>query len=75
MTELLDRAIASVRNLDPEEQDRIASAMLSLVDEDEPEEIDPEHLADVLASVAEADRGEFASDEEVRAIFDRLRAP
>lgn len=75
MTELLDRAIASVRNLDPEAQDRIASAMLSFVDEDEPEEIDPEHLPDLLASLAEADRGEFASDEEVGAIFERLRAP
>lgn len=75
MTERLDRAIASVRNLDPEAQDRIASAMLSLLDEDEPEEIDPEHLPDVLASLAEADRGEFASDEAVRAIFERLRAP
>ncbi len=69
MTELLDRAIASVRNLDPEEQDRIASAMLSLVDEDEPEEIDPEHLPGVLQGLAEADRGEFASDEEVAAVF------
>ena len=75
MTERLDRAIASVRNLDPEAQDRIASAMLSLLDEDEPEEIDPEHLPDVLQGLAEADRGEFASDEEVRAIFERLRAP
>lgn len=69
MTERLDRAIASVRNLDPEAQDRIASAMLSLLDEDEPEEIDPEHLPGVLQGLAEAERGEFASDEEVAAAF------
>lgn len=69
MTERLDRAIASVRNLDPEAQDRIASAMLSLLDEDEPEEIEPEHMPDILQGLAEAERGEFASDEEVAAAF------
>lgn len=69
MTERLDKAIASVRNLDPEAQDRIASAMMSLLDEDEPEEIDPEHLPDIMQGLAEADRGEFASDEEVAAAF------
>jgi predicted transcriptional regulator len=72
MTELLEKAIAAVRGLDAAEQDRIADAMLSLAALDEPEDIDPAHAPDVLQGLAEADRGEFASDEEVAAIFARF---
>lgn len=73
MTELLDRAIARVRVLDAPEQDRIAEAMLSLAGMDDPEEIDPRHLPDVSASLAEADRGEFATEEEVAELFRRAK--
>jgi hypothetical protein len=40
--------------------------------EAEPEPIDPAHLADVLESLAQARRREFASDEEVAAAFRRF---
>jgi predicted transcriptional regulator len=73
MTELLDKAIAAVRVLDSAEQNRIAEAMLSLAAKDEPEDVDPEHLSDILQGLAEAERGEFVSDEEVAAIFARFR--
>jgi predicted transcriptional regulator len=41
-------------------------------DEREPEEIDPAHLLGVLEGLAEAKRGEFSSDEEVKAAFQRF---
>jgi hypothetical protein len=48
-------------------------AMLNLAgDEGEPEEIDPAHLSDVLESLAQARRREFASDAEVEAAFCRF---
>jgi len=73
MTKLLEKALAIVRGLPPAEQDEIAQAMLSLADrEAEAEEIDPTHLPDVLESLAQARRREFATDAEVEALFDRL---
>jgi hypothetical protein len=36
------------------------------------EEIDPKHLPDVLEGVAQARRGEFASEAEVEAVFRQL---
>jgi hypothetical protein len=62
-----------VRQLPPERQDEIAHAMVVLAgDEVEPEEIDPAHLSDVLESLAQARRREFATDAEVEAVFRRF---
>ena len=72
MTQLLERAIDAVRRLEPEDQDRIAGLMLNCASEDEAEDIDPEHLPDVLESVAQMERGEFATEEEVAAAFARF---
>jgi len=70
MTKLLQKALEAVRLLPPENQDEIARAMLALAGDDSaPEEIDPAHLADVLASLAQAQRREFASDAQVEAAF------
>ena len=70
MTELLEQALEVVRQLSPEEQDEIARAMLALAgDPGELEDIDPEDLKDVLESLAQARRREFATDEEVKAVF------
>ncbi len=47
--------------------------MLHLVRDDrEPEEIDTEHLPDVLEGLEQARRGEFATDAEVEAAFRRF---
>jgi hypothetical protein len=43
--------------------------MRAILNEDEPEPIDPEHLADVLEGLAQAKRREFATDAEVKAVF------
>jgi len=72
MTKLLQKALETVRRLPASRQDEIASAMLSLADEEEGEEIDPAHLADVLESLAQARRRQFASDAEVEAAFRRF---
>lgn len=73
MTKLLQKALEAVRLLPPENQDEIARAMLSLAGDDSaPEEIDPAHLSDVLESLAQAKRNEFASDAEVEAAFRRF---
>ncbi|MGI8526154.1 MAG: hypothetical protein ACR2K5_08235 [Pseudolabrys sp.] len=73
MTKLLQKALNAVRSLPAENQDEIARAMLALAgDGSEPEDIDPTHLSDVLASLAQAKRREFASDAEVEAAFRRF---
>jgi hypothetical protein len=46
--------------------------MLVLAGQEEPEEIDPAHLPDVLESLAQARRRQFASDAEVEAAFRRF---
>lgn len=70
MTKLLKQALAAVSRLPPDNQDEIARVMLRLAASDgEPEEIDAAHLPAVLEGLAQADRGEFASDVEVEAAF------
>jgi hypothetical protein len=73
MAKLLEQALEAVRRLPPDAQDNIARAMLNLAGgEGEPEPIDPAHLSDVLESLAEARRREFATDAEVEAAFRRF---
>ena len=73
MTKLLEQALEAVRRLPAESQDEIARAMLHLARDPEPEPIDPAHLSDVLESLAQAKRREFASDAEVEAAFRRFQ--
>jgi len=72
MTKLLQKALEAVRQLPPNSQDEIARAMLNLANSEGAEEIDPTHLPDVLESLAQAKRREFASDAEVEAAFRRF---
>ncbi|MBA3519269.1 MAG: hypothetical protein H0T75_16900 [Rhizobiales bacterium] len=73
MTKLLEQALEAVSRLPAASQDEIARAMLHLVRDDrEPEAIDPAHLPDVLESLEQARRGEFATDAEVEAAFRRF---
>jgi hypothetical protein len=72
MTKLLEEAVEAVRRLPPESQDEIARAMLQLAGGTDPEPIDPAHLGAVLAGLAQAQRGEFASEAEVEAAFRRF---
>ena len=74
MTDLLDRAIARARALPPDAQDEAARMLLLFAGEGEPPiQLTPEEEADLAEAEAEADRGEFATDEEVQAIFAKDR--
>lgn len=73
MTKLLEKALEAVRRLPPGSQDEIARAMLALAGEEaELEPIDPAHLTAVLEGLAQANRGQFASDQDVEAVFRRF---
>lgn len=71
MTKLLDQAFAAVRSLPAEAQDDIAHVVLRLTGaEDEPPvSLTTDEQAAVAGSKAAAARGEFATDEEVRAVW------
>lgn len=71
MTKLLDRALEAVRGLPPDAQDDIAQVVLRLVGagDETPVPLTPEEAAAIASSKAAAARGEFASDDEVRAVW------
>ena len=70
MTKLLEQAVETVRGLPPEIQDELARMLLLLAGEDQPTlQLSPEEEASFEESLAQAERGEFATDEQVRAIW------
>jgi hypothetical protein len=73
MTELLDRALEAVRALPPAVQDEIAGIVLQLVgaDDEPPVLLTAEEEGAIGASKAAATRGEFATDEQVRATWSK----
>jgi len=73
MTKLLDRALEAARNLSPAEQDDIAHVILRLAgaDDEPPLELTLEEKAAIERSKTAAASGEFASDQEVRAVWDK----
>ncbi len=75
MTKLLDLALDAVRNLSPDVQDDIAHVVLRLAgaDDEPPVPLTPDQQAAVAASKAAAAHGEFASDEQVRAVWAKHR--
>ena len=71
MTKLLDRAIEAARRLPPDDQDDIARAILQLAGASEisPVPLTQEERDAVARSKAAAARGEFATGEQVRAVW------
>ena len=70
MTKLLEQAVETVRGLPPEIQDELARMLLQLAGEAQPLlQLSPEEEASLDESLAQADGGEFATDEQVRAIW------
>ncbi|SFK36099.1 hypothetical protein [Methylorubrum salsuginis] len=71
MTELLDKAFTTARALSPEMQDEIARVVLALAGDDQQPvyAFTPEEEAELDESEAAARRGDFATDDEVRAIW------
>jgi hypothetical protein len=70
MTKLFDHAVETVRSLPAETQDELARLLLQLTGEDQPVvRSTPEEEAALDESMLQAERGEFATDEEMRAIW------
>ena len=69
MTKLLEHAIAAMRELSSEKQDSLARILLQFAGEDFRQADHEGEDASFDMSLAQADRGEFASDDEVRAIW------
>jgi hypothetical protein len=70
MTELLERAVEFLRGLPPETQDAVARVLLQLTGDD-PSIVwlTPGEEEALRASLLEAERGEFATDDEIRALW------
>ena len=73
MTKLLDQALKVAGRLSEDEQDEIARVVIQLAGEDS---LPPLPLSDqerdaIARSKAAAERGDFATDEEVRAVWSR----
>jgi hypothetical protein len=71
MTKRLDRAVEAARSLPVEAQDEIAHILLQLTGsaEDAAVLLTPEEEAAVAVSMAAAACDDFATDEEVRAVW------
>ncbi len=73
MTRLLEQAIAKLKTLPEQDQDAIALAILGEIDSiDEP--LDEQTRAAIREGAEQARRGEFASDEEMEALWRRFDA-
>jgi hypothetical protein len=74
MTKLLEQAVAELRELPEETQDLAAQAMFMVIEhsnEDTRHQMTAEQIEGVRHAMAQADRGEFASEKDVRELFGR----
>lgn len=70
MTKLLERAVEAVRALPAEMQDDLAHVLLQLAGADQPLiQLTAQEEADLAEADLEIARGEFATDERMRAIW------
>jgi hypothetical protein len=70
MTKLLEQALEAVRKLSPDLQDDIARVVLQLAHDDAaPVTLSAEERDAISLSKSAAARGEFATEEQVRAIW------
>jgi hypothetical protein len=73
MTKLLEKAIAQVRALPPEDQDLLAAVLLSMTDEGgRIEPLDDEARAAIREGLEQARRGEFVPEVEIEALWKRF---
>jgi hypothetical protein len=70
MTRLLEQALETVSALPDEVQDELATVLLQLAGVDRPPiKLTAEEEADLAEADTEIERGELATDEEVRAMW------
>jgi hypothetical protein len=70
---LVDRALAAARTLSPDAQDDIARVVLRLTgaDDETPVPLTRDEQAAVVRSKVAAARGEFATEDQVRAVWSK----
>ncbi|WP_330083448.1 hypothetical protein [Methylocystis iwaonis] len=72
MTKLLDEAMGVLRSLPPQDQDEIARMIIELTGEGgSPVLLSPEEKAAIARSKAAATRGEFATEAQVRSVWEK----
>jgi hypothetical protein len=70
MTKLLEHAVDTVRTLPPETQDDLARLLLQLVGDEQPTIVlSASEAASFEESLAQASRGDYASDAQVRSVW------
>jgi predicted transcriptional regulator len=72
MTKLLDQAIAKVRSLPEKDQDKAAEVLLWTIEARNASiALDDDARAAIDEGLAQARRGEFATDEEIASLWER----
>lgn len=71
--EQIEAVLERVKTWPEERQEDAAVVLLAMEEANEDDELTDEDWADLEEGLAEADRGEFASDEDVKAVLDRYR--
>ncbi len=72
MTKLLDKAIATLQDLPERQQDEIARMLLSIAGQDTDHLVlDDRELQSMSLSLAQATKGEFATDDALAAVWKR----
>jgi hypothetical protein len=73
MTKLFRLGIEAIEGLPDDRQDLAGALLLKIAQASEPEyRLTPEQIEDLKLAVAEADRGEFATDEETEEVWRRF---
>jgi hypothetical protein len=72
MTKLLEQGIEAVRALPEDRQDMAGQLLLNIARNDPRYRLTMEQIEDTKLSIAEADRGEFATDAEVSEIWKKF---
>ena len=73
MTRLLEQGIEAVKALPADRQDLAGELLLALAGMAEARcQLSPEQIEDLKISMAQADRGEFASDEEMATVWKKF---
>jgi predicted transcriptional regulator len=71
--EQIEAIFERVRTWPDDRLDDVAAVLLAMEEANEDDNLTEEDWADLEEGLAEADRGEFASEEEVKALLDRYR--
>ncbi len=70
MTKLLEQAFEAARSLPPSMQDEMARVIIAMTGEEMPAvQLTSEEEASFEESLTQAERGEFATDDQIRAIW------